>query len=171
MVARMRSYLAAAGVDVSKEMETTRLIFSSDQNFVNGLFDVDRMMKTLEFALDQALRDGYQGLWATGDMAWEFGSEQNFQKLLQYELRLEGLFRQQPALCGICQYRRDTLPREVMAQGLLTHQTFFINEMLSQINPHYVGLESNIEASETPEWDQVINKMCHLQNELNPSGS
>ncbi len=35
------------------------------------------MLHKLEDALDQALSDGYKGLWATGDMTWEFGSEKN----------------------------------------------------------------------------------------------
>jgi hypothetical protein len=33
------------------------------------------MMGTLEDALEQALVDGYGGLWATGDMNWEMGRE------------------------------------------------------------------------------------------------
>ncbi len=40
----------------------------------DGSFDVPMMLANLEEALDQALRDGYKGLWATGDMTWEFGS-------------------------------------------------------------------------------------------------
>jgi hypothetical protein len=31
------------------------------------------MMAKLEDAVTQALADGYKGLWATGDMGWEFG--------------------------------------------------------------------------------------------------
>lgn len=67
MVAGMRSYLAATGMDVAN-------------------------------ALDQALDDGYIGLWVTGDMTWEFGPEKNFAKLLEYEWRLEELFHRRPEL-------------------------------------------------------------------------
>jgi hypothetical protein len=50
----------------------------------------------LEGALHQALNDGYQGLWATGDMSREFGPERDFSKLLDYEWRLEELFQKHP---------------------------------------------------------------------------
>ena len=138
MVAGMSSYLAAQGLDVAHEVSKTRLVLSSDQSHLSdGNFDVDEMIGKLEDAVVQALRDGYQGLWATGDMSWEFGSERNLQKLLQYERQLEALFRRQPRLCGICQYHGDLLPHEILSQGQLTHRAVFINETLSRINPHY----------------------------------
>ena len=42
----------------------------------------------LEASVIDAMRDGYKGLWATGDMLWEFGSERNLPKLGEYERRL-----------------------------------------------------------------------------------
>ncbi len=60
------------------------------------------MMEKLEDALSHALADGYRGLWATGDMAWEFGREDGFEKLIEYEWRLEELFRRKPELSGVC---------------------------------------------------------------------
>ena len=33
----------------------------------------------------RALDDGYSGLWATGDMSWEFGPAKDFSMLLEYE--------------------------------------------------------------------------------------
>jgi DcmR-like sensory protein len=142
MVAGMRSYLSAAGVDVAREVEKCSLVLSSDQgHLVDGRFDVDMMIRGLEEAVQQALNDGYLGLWATGDMTWEFGSRKETAKLLEYEGKLEDLFRRQPALCGICQYHIDTLPPESVRQGLLAHPSIFINETLSRVNPHYVPRE------------------------------
>jgi len=69
MVAGLRSYLAAAGVDVAQEVTRNSLTLSSDQpHFANGSFDMDRLLKTLENLLKSALRDRYKGLWAVGDM-------------------------------------------------------------------------------------------------------
>ena len=142
MVAGMRSYLAAAGVDVAHEVEKRSLILSSDQaHLAGGCFDADLMLRTLEEAVQQARNDGYEGLWATGDMTWEFGSRKNMANLLQYEWKLEDLFRRQPSLCGICQYHVDTLPPEAVRQGLLAHQAIFINETLARVNPDYVARE------------------------------
>ena len=139
MVAGIRSYLAAIGIDVETDLATSRLVLSSESiASANGGFDGDVMLAKLEGALEQALSDGYKGLWASGDMTWEFGSEKNFAKLMEYEYRLEELICRRQELCGICQYHQDTLPREVTRQALLTHRMIFINETLSRANPHYV---------------------------------
>lgn len=138
MVAGMRSYLAMEGVDVSEEMAKGRLVLSSErQHLINGRFDVDSMMRTLEDTLRQALSDGYQGLWATGDMTWEMGPEKDLSKLLNYEWQLEKFFQEHPEIGGVCQYRADTFPREVMARALRLHPAIFLNETLSRVNPYY----------------------------------
>jgi hypothetical protein len=138
MVAGMRCYLSAAGIDVAHEVAKASLILSSDQrHLVDGRFDIGRMIHTLEDTLNQALSDGYVGLWATGDMSWEFGPRKEFSRLLEYEWRLEEFFREHPAIIGVCQYHADTMPREALHQGLLTHPAVFINQTLSRINPLY----------------------------------
>src|ERR1700733_10774036 len=143
MVAGMRSYLAAAGVDVAREAHDGSLVLSSEQShLVDGMrFDPEGMIAGLERALDQALDDGYAGLWATGDMTWEFGPEKDFSKLLEYERGLEALFRAQPALSGVCQYHADMLPDEAVRDGLSLHQTVYVNETLSHLNPQYMAAE------------------------------
>ena len=139
MVAGLRSYLAARGVDVSKHLLGAGLVLSSHKgHLVNGRFDIDRMLRMLTDAVDQALNDGYHGLWASGDMTWEFGPENDFSKLIEYERRLEQLFHQHASLSAVCQYHTDTLPRETVRQGLMTHRATFINETLFRLNPHYI---------------------------------
>ena len=162
MTAGMRSYLAAAGVDVAHESEKTSLILSSDQqHLVGGNFDVDRMMSTLESALDQAVRDGYTGLWATGDMTWEMGREKDPSRLLEYEWRLEKLFHLRPELSGICQYHADTLPREMMRQSLLVHPSIFLSHTLSLLNPHYMRPESFLHGpAEHASLDAAVGRIC-----------
>jgi MEDS: MEthanogen/methylotroph, DcmR Sensory domain len=145
MVAGIKSYLAAKGVDVAGETTRGSLMLSSDQNHLLGgrRFDVDLMMDTLANGLQQALHDGYEGLWASGDMTWEFGPERDFSKLLEYEWRLEEFLRQNPQMSGICLYHGDSMPHDVLHNGLLTHQSVFINETLSCINPHFLPAESH----------------------------
>lgn len=142
MVAGMRSYLAAAGVDVQSCIAKGSLVLSSAlDHLVDGSFHCEQMMRKLDDAVKQSLNDGYQGLWATGDMSWEFGPDKDFKKLLEYEMNLEKYFREQPCLSGICQYHVDALPREAVQQATLTHQSFFINNTLSRLNPDYLPPE------------------------------
>lgn len=90
MIAAFRLRLEAAGVDVAHEMSRGALVLSFDQSHLeNGEFHVDRMLALLKDELAIALTNGYAGLWATGDMNWELGDRRNFDRLLEYECRLE----------------------------------------------------------------------------------
>jgi hypothetical protein len=143
MVAGIRSYLAAAGLDLERELERGALVLSSDQShLIDGQFDSGRMLAILDHAVGEALRDGFSGLWATGDMTWEFGNERNFVKLLEYERGLEELFEKHASLSGVCQYHTDTLPIGVVEQGLHIHKGIFVNETLSRINPYFLSHEA-----------------------------
>ena len=165
MVTGMRSYLFAAGSEVTKEIVKGSLVLSSSNaHLVEGCFIIDRMLGMLENALHQALHDGYQGLWATGDMSREFGPERNFSKLLEYEWRLEQLLQAHPALSGVCQYHADTLPHDVLRDGLLTHPSFYINETLSRVNPHYVERKAfNSPAYNSAGLDETITGLYQAQ--------
>jgi len=139
MVAGFRTSLAATGVAVADQVKRGALVLTSSQEHLdNGRFDSDRMLETLKQGLEDALRDGYAGLWATGDMMWELGSTQNFERLLEYECGLEALLQENPQLCGVCQYRRDGLPANALQEALFTHPTVFVNSTLSRINPFYL---------------------------------
>lgn len=142
MVAGMYSYLTSSGLDVHQAAGEGRLILSSSQNhLVGGTFDSDAMLRMLKEAYDMALKDGYAGLWASGDMAWEFGPSRDFAKLVEYERALEEFFHSNPNLVGVCQYHQDVLPPEVVEDGLHLHPGIFVNETLSRINPQYIAAE------------------------------
>jgi MEDS: MEthanogen/methylotroph, DcmR Sensory domain len=166
MNAGLRSTLAALGLDVAHETERGSLIISSGQDhLVNGRFDADSMLKSLEEAIDGALNDGYRGLWASGDMSWEFGPQKDFKNLLEYEWRLEELFHRRSALLGICQYNGDTLPREVMRDGLESHTSIFVNETLSMVNPYYVRRPLFTHGTMTiTTLDSAIEDLCKLSS-------
>lgn len=159
MVAGIRSYLAAAGIDVAEAIGSTSLVLSSDRDHVTSEgFDLDSMLAQLADALSNALRDGYDGLWATGDMSWEFGPQQDFSKLAEYEWRLEQFLRAHPAAGGICQYHADALPSAVMRQGLVAHQSIYVNETLSRLNPYFAPGLSVMDAdpSSAQDFDRMI---------------
>ena len=162
MVAGLRCHLAATGVDVAQEVAKGRLILSSDQqHLADGSFDIDRMLNTLDNLLSNALRDRHPGLWAVGDMTWELGPLRDPARLLEYEWRLEKIFRQRPQLSGICQYHADTLPRELMRQSLLVHPSIFVNQTLSLINPYYLHSEAHANvADHSASLDPVITRLC-----------
>ena len=167
MVAGMKSCLAAEGFDVAGETEKGNLVLSSDQHHLVGdwHFDVDRMMDSLRRALDHALADGYQGLWASGDMSWEFGPARDLSKLLEYEWRLEEFLREHPTMEGICQYHSDSMPRHVLRAGLLAHSHLFTNEPLSLLNPHCAHPPAHdSSAMIDPQLDHMLDRLLNQQS-------
>jgi len=162
MLAGIRSKLWAQGLDVDAAIARGDLILTSDRpHLVDGRFNADRMMQHLETAFNDALRAGYAGLWATGDMTWEMGPDTDFMKLVEYEWHLEKFFHAHPQLCGICQYHRDTLPREVLRQGLVVHPSVFVSETLQLVNPEYVRPDQfSPGALEAIQLDAAIDRLC-----------
>lgn len=145
MVSGIRSYLISSGLNVSDAVVNNRLILSSDHgHLIDGVFDPQRMLDLLKDAYDKALDDGYAGLWASGDMAWEFGPARDFAKLVEYERALEAFFQTHPALSGVCQYHADVLPDEVVQNGLTLHPGLYVNETLSRINAYYVPVTGDL---------------------------
>jgi len=167
MVAGLRSYLFAIGVDVPEEVIKGRLILSSDQShFKDGQFDADEMLRQLEDAINLALSDGYKGLWATGDMTWELGRDRNLKKLVDYEWKLENLFQKYPQLSGICQYHLGTLTSDTVCNGLVSHPTIFVNQTLARLNPHYIPKSSPTDPiATTGELKLFVQNLCALQPE------
>ena len=47
------------------------------------------------------------------------------------------MFGDLPALSGICQYHRDTLPDNALQAALSKHGGVYLNETLSRLNPLY----------------------------------
>ena len=172
MVTAIQPYLLAGGIDITQEVVKGSLVLSSNSaHLADGHFDIDRMVGMLEDALNQALHDGYRGLWCTGDMSLEFGPERDFSKLLHYEWRLEEFLHAHPELSGICQYHADTLPHEVLRQGLLAHPSLYINETLSRLNPHYAERGSFTPASFdytglNTALDKTIQQLCMVPDAL-----
>jgi hypothetical protein len=173
MVTGLKSRLAADGLDVIAEIARGSLVLTSEQHHLRGgwEFDIETMVQMLQRALEQALSDGYEGLWATGDMTWEFGRERQFSKLLDYELRLEDFIRENPQMGGVCQYHADTLPHEVLRKGLIAHRELFINETLSRINPLFLQRDASTQAPPTrAEMEDLVDQVL-AQASLNQAES
>ena len=164
VIAALRSHLAALGIDVVHELDEGRLILSSDnRHLANGRFDAGKMLDLLATTVDHAVRAGYEELWVSGDMTWEFGAEKDFTKLLEYEFALDLFVRQRPCLHGICQYHQDTLPPKVILQGIYCHESLYINVTLSRDNPYFVPSQSVVEhLSELPGADvhAMLTQLC-----------
>jgi signal transduction histidine kinase len=152
--------LAERGVPVSELVRLGTLVLSSDRSHLeNGGFDPAGMVAMLVRMIDQAVKDGYTGLCATGDMMWELGSEENFEKLQVYEALLETVFRDKP-LVGICQYRRETVPARALRAALENHRSIYLGSTLREDNHFYLPPELHLETRDDGLLDRQGEWMC-----------
>jgi signal transduction histidine kinase len=151
--------LTAKGVDTHREMGRKALVLSSDRSHLkDGRFDPGAMVDGLRSAIDESLRAGFHGLCATGDMRWELGADENFDRLLEYEARLEQVFREMP-LRGVCQYHRGMVPAQAVEDALVTHRSTYLGHRLNQDNLFYVPPELLLQARESGD-TQYAEWMC-----------
>jgi signal transduction histidine kinase len=145
MVQMLDTALVATGIDTAREADRGALIFSSDRSHLSGgKFLPEKMIDSLCSQIDGALSDGFEGLCATGDMKWELGPDKNFDALLEYEARLDRVFRAKP-LRGICQYHRNTIPAKAVRDALVAHPSVYIGNVLNRDNLFYIPPELLLE--------------------------
>lgn len=155
----VESALIGKGIDTDREARRGALVMSSERDHLSGgAFDPLTMVDGLRAMIDEAVRDGFQGLCATGDMMWELGDEENFDRLLEYEALLEQVFYEKP-LQGICQYRRDVVPPRAVNEALLTHRSAYIGRTLSD-NIFFMPPETVLASKDRAVWDVQGEWMC-----------
>lgn len=114
--------LRAGGIDVDSALQSGALtILTKQETYLkDGRFDPDQMIGVLRDATDQAKREGYSALRATGEMTWNLGGDPGAERLMEYEAKLN-YFVPANDVIAICQYNRRRFRPEVIMDVLHTH--------------------------------------------------
>lgn len=159
-VSMVGTALNSRGIDTRREADRGALIFSSDRDHLDGgKFEPKAMIDGLCQMIDLAVKDGFNGLWATGDMMWELGSDYNFEYLTEYEALLEQVFRSKPLL-GLCQYHKDVLPPLAVEEALKTHPNVYVGESYAQDNLYFMPPEFFLQTGSSKDRDAQAQWMC-----------
>jgi hypothetical protein len=133
--------LAAAGVDVKSETARGALDLTPARDYlVEGRFDGGHIIKFLSEGIDHALKKGFAGLRATGDIVWEFGSDENMEQLEEYESKLDK-FCAGKKITVLCQYDCNAVPANHLRHALGCHnaivyeEVVFLNNTFHTSNP------------------------------------
>ena len=112
------------------------ILLSHEETYLKeGCFHSEKMVKTLKNLHQAALREGFDGLRATGEITSglvDFIGHKNF---IEYEARLNYFYPDTRAL-GLCQYDEAVFSKEFLLNVIYTHPKIFLTGRLRD-NPFY----------------------------------
>lgn len=143
-------YLQDSGVDVEPYLRKGQLQVhtASDVYLASGSFDPAGMIGFLREATSQAVREGYAGLRATGEMTWVLEGRPGCDRLVEYEARTNSFFTPEARAVGLCQYRRSRFDPKVLLEILKTHPIAGVGKEFYE-NPFYIPPEIYLGPNET----------------------
>jgi len=129
--------LQAAGIDVRRELRRGALLLLSarDAYLATGRFDPDRTIDSAAAFVAEASRDGFDGVYATGEMSWALGGDPGCERLVEYEARVASVF-EEGTLAGLCQYDRRRFSPALLRDIVRTHPLVAFGSGLRE-NPFY----------------------------------
>ena len=133
-----REALRSAGINVTREESRGALVLLTKEtgHLAGGSFSASRMISMLRSAVEGALKDGFEGLCAAGDMTWLLDEAPGSEEIAEYEALLNHFYNTNRAL-GLCQYNRRKLPAKILDHGIATHPTVRIAGPILLTNPFY----------------------------------
>ena len=113
--------LNEAGVPATEAVRTGSLkLLTSKETFLrHGVFQMDRMVDDLREEVEAALRDGFGGLRASGEMTWALDTPAALEQLAEYECKLHARFPRR--FIGLCQYDESRFAQSALSDMLHLH--------------------------------------------------
>ncbi len=127
-----------ANIDIEKHIKSKQFVFLTKRQayLKNGYFDPDRMIKVLRQTERLALKEGYNGLRATGEMSWSFTKLPGVERLIEYEAKLNNFYPKSKCI-GICQYNEKKFNAEILLDVIHTHPKVIIHQSVCD-NPFFI---------------------------------
>jgi len=115
-------YIRDEGVAVDGYYKSGQLsILSAQEAYLREeTFNPSRMFALLENATNGALNEGFSGLRGTGEMSWALKSTSGFERLIEYEAKLNE-FLSGKKYKALCQYDRNRFDAAILLDVLSTH--------------------------------------------------
>jgi chemotaxis family two-component system sensor kinase Cph1 len=130
------------GIDVGAATACGALsiITKSHAYLKNGDFDPDWMIDFLAQAVEDARKEGFPRVRASGEMTWALGATgEAHDRLLEYECKLNWFFSGYD-MGGICQYNRRRFRAQTLMHVIHTHPRIVFHGTVCE-NPYYIPPE------------------------------
>lgn len=127
-------------VDAATASGALAIITKYDAYLKNGDFDPDWMVAFLAEVVEDAKREGFQAVRASGEMTWALGpAGDTDRRLIEYECKLNTFFPGYD-MGGICQYNRRRFRPETLMHVIHTHPRLVFGGEVCD-NPYYIPPE------------------------------
>lgn len=130
------------GIDVAAAASAGALsiVTKSHAYLKNGDFDPDWMIDFLGQAVEEAKKEGFSAVRASGEMTWALGpAGDTHDRLVEYECKLNKFFAGYD-MGGICQYNRRRFRPQTLMHVIHTHSRVVYRGELCE-NPYYIPSE------------------------------
>jgi len=151
-------------------LETGRLrILPAERSYTRqSVFDPERMMSLLEEEAGMARSEGYRTLRAAGEMGWALRGVAGTDRLMEYEARINELFRDRTCL-ALCLYDRRRFSPGLLLGVLATHPLVAVGVDVID-NPYYLPPEEflgpNVEAARLEGWIRTLAERKQTEDRL-----
>src|SRR5574340_1079350 len=145
----VQAALRAGGVDVGAAMDSGALTLTTkDQTYMrNATFDPDWMFTFWHEAAEDAQREGFSSLRATGETEWVVRGGPGMERWMEYESRLTRTLAESNAF-ALCQYNRRVFPPELMLDIIRTHPIVIYRDTVCE-NFYFVPPEEFLHTGQT----------------------
>ena len=126
-------------VDTALKNGSLSIISKREAYLRNGYFDPDEMIQFLKESTDQAKKEGFKALRATGEMTWMLGDEPGIERALEYEAKLNNFFSNHDCL-ALCQYNKKRFDPKLLIDVVRTHPIVVASGIVCK-NFYYVPVE------------------------------
>lgn len=142
-----------------------QLLFLDRDNLYDRELASEKMIEVFQKEAEQALKAGYGTLNVTGEIDWILESKNSFEKIIDYEKKVdENLFEKYP-IKALCRYNLETF-NDKLIKNLIELHPFLVWKSKLYQNPYYINLDSfnsdNLFKKELEEW---LNNISYYQKE------
>ncbi len=109
----------------------------------DGKFVPDEMLDRLIAFYNDSIENGYGNVRASGEMSWALKGIPGSEKLMEYESRLNIVFKTYP-ITGICQYDANKFSGALIMDALRVHPMMIVKGQIVH-NPYYLSPELFLE--------------------------
>jgi len=158
-------------IDCDKYIENSQLLIlnKEDAYSKSGTFVPDQMIDMLIKEADLAISDGYGGLAITGEISWVLDYEDGFDRIMEYEWKLnEYVFAEHP-VSSICRYNLNKFSDDMIINVIQVHPYIIWKNKIHE-NPFYIPVEGfktdQISKYQVRTWLENISKFTNSKGEF-----